>query len=87
MGCVSERLGNKRPHHAPAKSIRKTTGDPVEARRKTRRSETIEYANCVCINNVHTGAGKSCDTPGLHQQGAMIRVVIILKFSFLHSVL
>ena len=31
----------KEPHHAPAKSIRKTTGDPVEARRKTRRSEVI----------------------------------------------
>lgn len=64
----------------------------VEARREDRGREAMEYAKSVCINNVYTGAGcdvigKFCDTPGLHQQGAMIRVAIILKFSFLHSVL
>jgi hypothetical protein len=73
-------------HRAPAELIRKT----FEARREDRGREAMEYANCV--NNVYTGAGcdvigKFCDTPGLRQQGAMIRVEIILKFSFLHSVL
>ena len=54
-------------HHAPAESIRKNTGGSTPEK-KRRAQEAIEYANCVCINNVYTGAGcdvigKFCDTP------------------------